>query len=190
LGDPGEVEKDVIRVVADGLQGLLRLSVDVLELAPIPADAFIASRGQYNAMILLKHLVERHLNGYTKILGLTCRDITNPILTYVFGEGYMGGSAAVMSCLRLRTDPNGRPASREAFLERVVKVAVHEIGHTFSIPHCQEGRCVMRASNGLLELDEKLNYLCGYCELFLSEEVAKILAEQPEEPVCREMGRH
>ena len=188
LGEVGEVEEDVIRVVADGLQGLLRMPVDVLECVPIPDEAFLESRGQYNAMVLLKHLAEHHSGGYLKILGITSRDITNPILTYVFGEAYMGGCAAVMSSLRLRTDPGGKPVSREDFLERVVKVAIHEMGHTFNIPHCHEGRCVMRASNGLFELDEKLNYLCGYCEFFLAEALTKILADIREEPAQQELA--
>ena len=33
----------------------------------------------------------------------------------------------------------------------------------------------MRASNSLKELDEKLNYLCNYCELFLFEAVAEAM---------------
>ena len=133
LGEVAEIEEDVVRIVADGLQGLLRLRVDVLPCTPIPEESFLRARGQYNAMALLKHLAEQHLDNYLKILGLASRDITTPILTYVFGEAYMGGSAAVMSSFRLRTDPSGNLISREDFLERVVKVAIHEIGHTFNV---------------------------------------------------------
>jgi archaemetzincin len=140
-------------------------------------------------MALLKHLSEQHSNSYLKVLGLVSRDITSPILTYVFGEAYMGGSAAVMSSFRLRTDPSGNLISREDFLERIVKVAVHEIGHTFDIPHCHQGRCVMRASNGLIELDEKLNYLCDYCEFFLAESLTKVLTSMREELSHRKLAQ-
>ncbi|MBI5572672.1 MAG: archaemetzincin family Zn-dependent metalloprotease [Desulfomonile tiedjei] len=163
----GKVGPDVIRVVSDSLQGILRVPVDVEEETIIPQDAFMEGRNQYNAMTVIKFLANDRPHKSLKVLGVTQKDLCNPILTYVFGEAYMGGSAAVMSCHRLYTDQTGEPVSREQFLDRVVKVALHEIGHTFNIAHCHTDRCVMRASNSLMDLDSKLNYLCPYCELFL-----------------------
>lgn len=176
----GRVGHDVVRVVSDSLQGILRIPVDVEDPILLPQEAFMESRNQYNAMAIIKHLANDHSHHSLKVLGLTNKDLCNPILSYVFGEAYMGGSAAVMSCSRLYTQPDGEPVSREQFLDRVVKVALHEIGHTFNVPHCHTGRCVMRASNSLAELDAKLNYLCDYCELFLFEALKKALAEQGE----------
>jgi len=169
----GKVAHDVLRVVADSLQGILRLPVDLLEATPLPQYTFMEARNQYNAMAIIKFLDKEFPHKSLKILGVTERDLCNPILTYVFGEAYMGGRAAVMSTARLRQGENGEQALRELFLERVVKVALHELGHTFNIPHCHADRCVMRASNGLLDLDEKLNYVCDYCELLLLEAVEK-----------------
>lgn len=180
----GGVGRDVLRVVADSVQGLLRLPVDLLEGMDLPKGAFLPSRNQYNAMALIKYLNENHSHGGLKVLGVTERDITNPILTYVFGEAYMNGPTAVLSCCRLRLGPKGDPVPREQFLDRVVKVAIHEIGHTFNIPHCHTDRCVMRASNNIPELDDKLNYLCGYCELFLAESLTNALKE-PDEAASR-----
>ncbi len=175
----GAVDEDVLRVVADSIQGLLRLPVDVLHSVPLPRETFMESRNQYNAMAILKYLDENHSHNSLKTLAVTPRDLSNPILTYVYGEAYMGGSAAVMSCARLTLGTHGKLVSREQFLDRVVKVAIHEIGHTFSIPHCHTGRCVMRASNNLLELDEKLNYLCSYCEVFLFDSLSQALKNDP-----------
>jgi archaemetzincin len=142
---------------------------------------FLASRNQYNAMAIIKYLDANYADGALKTLGVTAKDIANPILTHVFGEAYMDGRTAVMSSFRLGMNPGGKPVSREQFLERVVKVAIHEIGHTFNIPHCHQDRCVMRASNGLMELDDKLNYLCSYCELFLTEALTAALKRPDEE---------
>jgi archaemetzincin len=165
----GRVEEDVLRVVADSLQGILLVPVDVWGAMPIPEEAFMRARNQYNAMAIIKYLAENHSDSSLKVLGIMGKDICNPIITYVFGEAYMGGRAAVMSSARLGATSSGEPVSREQFLDRVVKVALHEIGHTFNIPHCHTGRCVMRASNNLVELDDKLNYLCDYCGIFLSD---------------------
>jgi archaemetzincin len=167
----GKVAHDVLRVVADGLQGVLRLPVDILDAEPLPPESFMEPRNQYNAMVVMKQLAHCLPKDALKILGVTNKDLCNPILTHVFGEAYMGGAAAVLSFFRLHQGDGSEFAARELFLDRVVKVALHEIGHTFGLPHCHAGRCVMRASNNLAELDNKLNYLCDYCELFLFEAV-------------------
>ncbi|MBI4965381.1 MAG: archaemetzincin family Zn-dependent metalloprotease [Desulfomonile tiedjei] len=173
----GRVREDILRVVADGLQGILRLPVDLRDPIAVPEDAFMESRNQYNAMALIKYLDRELSHNSLKILGITANDICNPILTYVFGEAYMGGRSAVMSSARLKAGLLGEPVSREQFLDRVVKVAIHEIGHTFNLRHCHTDRCVMRASNTLLELDEKLNYLCDYCEIFLFDSLREALKD-------------
>jgi archaemetzincin len=157
------------------------LPVDLLEPEPLPAETFMEARHQYNAMAIIRHLNNNHSRKALKVLGVTKKDLCNPILTYVFGEAYMGGSAAVFSCYRLYLGPNAEFVSRELFLERVAKVALHEIGHTFNLPHCHTGRCVMRASNTLAELDDKLNYLCNYCELFLFEALQDALKGKAQE---------
>jgi len=166
-----------LRVVADSLQGILRVPVDLREPIVLPEDTFMETRNQYNAMALIKYLNSGMADNSLRILGITAKDICNPILTYVFGEAYMGGRSAVMSSARLKAGLLGEPVSREHFLERVVKVAIHEIGHTFNLRHCHTDRCVMRASNTLAELDEKLNYLCDYCEIFLFDSLRQALRE-------------
>ncbi len=171
----------MLHVVSDSLQGILRLPVDLHDVVPIPEDTFMESRDQYNAMAIIKHLDKELSPDSLKILGITRLDICNPILTYVFGEAYMGGRSAVMSSARLGVGDRGLPVSREHFLDRVVKVAIHEIGHTFGVPHCHTDRCVMRASNNIPDLDVKLNYLCTYCELFLQESLTKSLKHLEDE---------
>jgi archaemetzincin len=171
----GRMGPDVVRVVSDSLQGTLRLPINLGQPVPLPQTAFMESRNQYNSMSVIKYLAEEHSSGGLKVLGITNKDLCTPILTYVFGEAYMGGEAAVVSCYRLYRGQSGEPVSTNHFLDRLVKVALHEVGHTFNVPHCHTGRCVMRASNNLKELDEKLNYLCNYCELFLFEAVAEAM---------------
>ncbi len=171
----GRMGVDVVRFVSDSLQGILRLPINLAQPVPLPQSSFMESRNQYNSMTVIKYLAENQSSGRLKVLGITNKDLCTPILTYVFGEAYMGGEAAVISCFRLYRGQSGEPVSTDHFLDRVVKVALHEIGHTFNVPHCHTGRCVMRASNSLKELDEKLNYLCNYCELFLFDAVAEAM---------------
>src|SRR4030042_750675 len=85
----GKVEEDVLRVVADSLQGILRLPVDVWRAIPIPEDAYMRGRKQYNAMAIIRYLAENHSGASLKVLGIMDKDICNPIITYVFGEANM-----------------------------------------------------------------------------------------------------
>lgn len=171
----GKVAEDLLKVVGDSVQALTKLPVDVMEAVPLPQDAYMVAREQYNVMKLLKWLTNNHVGASLKILGVTAVDITNPILTHVFGEAYMDGPAAIMSYARLRQGPGNEPIARDKFLDRAVKVAVHEIGHTFNIPHCHHDRCVMKGSYNVRELDAKLNYLCDYCGMFLADSLTRAL---------------
>ncbi len=171
----GKVAEDLLKVVGDSVQALTKLPVDVMEAVQLPQEAYMAAREQYNVMKLLKWIVNEHVGHSLKILGITAVDITNPILTHVFGEAYMDGQAAIMSYARLRQGFGNEPVAREKLLDRAVKVAVHEIGHTFNIPHCHNDRCVMKGSYNVKELDGKLNYLCDYCGMFLADSLTRAL---------------
>jgi archaemetzincin len=182
----GEPARDVLAVVSDSIQAMLRIPVDVLSPIPLPDHAYMAAREQYNAMAVIKYLATLHTESYIKLLGITGQDICNPIVTYVYGEAYMNGRAAVMSYARLSPGTRGTMVPREVQLERAVKVALHEIGHTFNLAHCLTDRCVMKASHNILQLDEKLNYLCDYCEAFLADSLTKTLTALSEQPAKTE----
>jgi archaemetzincin len=47
--------------------------------------------------------------------------------------------------------------------ERLVKEAVHELGHTFGLRHCDDWRCVMTSSHGVERLDVKSAEFCFLC---------------------------
>ena len=76
-----KVDEDVLRVVADSVQGLLRLPVDLLDPVPLPRDTFMEARNQYNAMAILKYLDQNHSHNALKTLAVTRYDLCNPILT-------------------------------------------------------------------------------------------------------------
>ena len=47
--------------------------------------------------------------------------------------------------------------------ERLVKEAVHELGHTFGLRHCDDWRCVMTSSHAVERLDVKDAGFCLPC---------------------------
>jgi archaemetzincin len=48
---------------------------------------------------------------------------------------------------------------------RVVKEAVHEVGHTYGLVHCATLACVMSRSPGLRSVDLKSDRLCAECRV-------------------------
>jgi archaemetzincin len=50
------------------------------------------------------------------------------------------------------------------FQKRALTEAVHELGHTCSLPHCENRRCVMFFSNTLQDTDRKHSTFCRQCQ--------------------------
>ena len=75
----------------------------------------------------------------------------------------MGGPCALVSAHRLRQELYGLPADPRLFRQRVIKEAVHELGHTVSLTHCDDYRCAMASSHAVEWIDLKESTLCTTC---------------------------
>ncbi|MFH2006172.1 MAG: archaemetzincin family Zn-dependent metalloprotease [bacterium] len=128
-----------------------------------PELAFDRSRGQYNSTILLAQLLDESHEAAGRVLGVTSVDLFIPVLTYVFGEAQLDGRAAMISTFRLRSEIYGLPASPALLLDRSIKEAIHELGHTFGLLHCQAPECVMRSSTYVEDIDLKSDHFCPRC---------------------------
>jgi archaemetzincin len=130
---------------------------------PIPPGSLEAGRNQHSSTKILKELLREVPEDAGKLLGITGVDLCIPILTYVFGEAQLGGTAAVVSLARLRQEFHGSVPDRPLFLERVRKESLHELGHTFGLIHCRSRDCVMHLSNTVVDVDAKGRNFCTYC---------------------------
>lgn len=135
--------------------------------------AFHFSRDQYHSTSILKALDQAAPSKYLKILAVTDVDLFIPILTHVFGEAQMGGRAAMISIYRL-ADGSNSPESRSFFLQRVLKEALHELGHTFQLKHCPDSACIMHYCRSLKDVDNKSQHFCRYCRILLDEEIERL----------------
>ncbi len=113
-------------------------------------DAPHAKRGQFHADALLGLALSAE-----RVLAITDVDLYAGDLNFVFGIAQPSGKACVISLFRLYLD-----ADEEQFRGRVLKEAVHELGHTFSLGHCADPGCVMWFSNTLEETDRKGSAYC------------------------------
>jgi len=131
---------------------------------------FDPSRGQYNSSLILQQLIMNPPPDADKMLGVLDVDLFIPILTFVFGEAQLKGIGAVVSTQRLQNRFYGLPENREVTSERLLKEAVHELGHTFGLVHCSQSKCVMNSSTYAENIDQKSAELCPLCQKSIKAE--------------------
>ncbi len=146
----GKVSPDLLDDVEASLRDHLQVEVRRLDTLKLPRSAWYAPRKRWRADVLLDFLLEQIPDApkTTRILGLTESDISTtkaPFVDWgVFGLGYAPGQAAVVSAYRLKKKAKDRAHVRF----RVSNTAVHEVGHTFGLQHCEEARCPMQDAEG------------------------------------------
>jgi len=143
-------------------------------------DVFDPNRVQYNSSLILQQLIMKPPLNAEKILGVLDVDLFIPILTFVFGEAQLKGIGAVVSAHRLHNRFYGLPEQRKLTTDRLLKEAVHELGHTFGLIHCLQVRCVMNASTYVENIDQKSAEFCPLCQ--------KAIQAQKRGPVNRMLG--
>jgi len=160
----GTVDMSVVSGVQKGLCRVFpEVDCVILEdTLPFPQDAYNVRRRQYySSRVLAKMRSYVPSFDVNRVLGITEVDLYVPRLNFVFGEAECPGRVAIISLHRLKPDFYGKPADRELFVERSVKEAVHEVGHTLGLGHCHNPECIMFFSNSILDTDHKR---LGFCE--------------------------
>jgi archaemetzincin len=158
------------------LLGALRRQTEQVFRVPVrawlghdrPIDSFDARRQQHSSTRILRWLIESRPTHSTKVVGITDVDLFIPILTFVYGEAQLGGTAAVVSTARLLSDNGFRPDGKQ-LTSRLMKECIHELGHTFGLLHCAAPTCVMARSVSLAQVDAKAPELCHDCRIRYAE---------------------
>ena len=158
-----QVGADLLGDLAAGLAPVFRMPCQVRPERLDVAFARDRQRNQYHSTAILQAMLPVTEPG-ARLLAVTSLDLYVPVLTFVFGEAQLSGRCAVVSLHRLREEFYGLPAREDLMRERLVKEAVHELGHTFGLRHCDDWRCVMTSSHGVERLDVKGAEFCSTCE--------------------------
>ncbi len=124
---------------------------------------FDLKRLQYNSSQILLQMISSPPPDAVKILGVVNVDLFIPILTFVFGEAQLRGIGSVVSLHRLTNKFYGIPDDKEILTERLVKEAIHELGHNFGLVHCSNQECVMKSSTYVEDIDLKSSEMCDRC---------------------------
>ncbi len=125
-----------------------------------PASAYYGPRNRYKADSLIVFLSENTPGKHVSI-GVTNRDISssNPSVDDwgVMGLSFIPGNACVISSFRL---------NKSNLADQLFKVAIHELGHTQGLYHCENLSCFMRDAKGKNTTEQEKGF-CGKCKAFL-----------------------
>ena len=159
----GEIGSSLLEELRRGLGAEFRSRCEILPRRLDPEFAFHSQRRQYHSTEILREMEKSAPQDSWRLLGVTTHDLYMPILTFVFGEAQLNNTCAVVSSHRLRQEFYGLPASPDRLRERLLKEAVHELGHTFGLTHCRDYDCVMAASHAVERIDLKGSHFCAAC---------------------------
>jgi archaemetzincin len=119
---------------------------------------------QFDSIHIIQRVLPKRVPGdAAALLALTATDLwPGNDWNYVFGQGSLGFPTGVWSMNRLGNA--AIESERNLVLHRMIKIATHETGHLFGVPHCTAYECGMNGSNSLAETDRHPLAFCPECE--------------------------
>ena len=163
----GQFPRDLLEKTAEAIIEEFYCPVNIRDGRLDMGEFFDAGRRQYDANALLRQVQSMSFPDSDKTLGVFSVDLFIPILTFIFGQAFLDGSAAITSIYRLNNERYGMPANNQLLTERLIKESIHELGHAFGLIHCRDPLCVMRSSTYVEDIDQKSRHLCANCRMVL-----------------------
>jgi len=159
----GYIEKNLLEKTAEAVIREFQCSVSIREGHLDLSEFYDPTRRQYNGNALLKVVDSLSIPDSLKTLGIFNVDLFIPILTFIFGQAFLGGSSGIASIYRLSNKRYGIIGNDRFLSDRCTKEVIHELGHTFGLIHCPNPTCVMRSSTYVEDIDQKNQNLCAKC---------------------------
>jgi len=167
-----------VETITSALSDVYGIQVVVLPEIEMPEGSFINVKSpRYRADSIIAWLRDHKAADIDCVIGITHHDISttkrkadgtvkDPAFKYqdwgVFGLGYRPGASCLVSSFRLRY------AQEAVYLDRLRKVAVHEIGHNQGLGHCSSTDCVMQdAAESISTIDGVELNLCEACSAYV-----------------------
>ena len=90
-------EEQLLKKLAKPIKQQFQCTTKITNAKITIDDCFNAERQQYSANCMLQRLVEIDSSNDSIIVGITELDLYVPVLTFIFGQAYLNGNAAIVS---------------------------------------------------------------------------------------------
>jgi archaemetzincin len=161
----GKIDNKILIWIKPKLEEIFNCDVEIETNLALPHYAYTEKRKQYNSSLILENI--NTPKNFNKMLLIIDNDLYAEGLNFVFGEAYPLKKIAMISLARLRQSFYGLKEDKNIFYERILKEAVHELGHLYRLKHCPNPNCVMHFSNTILDTDRKSYNFCPKCRKLL-----------------------
>ena len=169
----GDLSPELVETVAREIERVFGFATETGAILEDISFAMDPNRQQHHSTLILDRLAAAKPENCLRVLAITLVDLFIPILTHVYGEAQLGGAASIVSTFRLSGSGSAMDISPK-FIERIVKEAIHELGHTFNLRHCPEHTCIMHYCRNEEDVDRKSNELCRYCRVMVDDEIKRL----------------
>ena len=184
-----DISRNILKYLKKNIAPVFKRNVIISKHIIIPSTLFNDDKKQYDGRRLLKFLTENITLKEVKDINLAIfdRDLYKGNLDYVFSLASPFPKIAVISIMRmhphfnedyflkgLKKRKSGKfpllmqklnSAEKKLYYERILKEAVHGIGHTFGLLHCNSTNCIMYPSIASEDIDSKDIVFCRACRL-------------------------
>jgi archaemetzincin len=167
----GTIEIALLRDLRAAIAEILPVACEILPFDLDPAPAYHAERQQFYSSEILQRMQSLVRPRDWRFLAVANVDLYIPILQYVFGEAQIGGPCAVVSTFRLRQEFYGLQADSLLLNQRLLKEALHELGHTLDLRHCPDYRCAMASAHAVEWIDLRDSGFCDACRSQLESRI-------------------
>lgn len=158
-----DMQPDIIDALTKALQTGFDRKIDVKFQLGSLRYAYDPSRDQYISPKILARLNRIKKPPGDRIIAVADVDMYSPGYDFIYGEADVNAGTATLATKRLQFESNGSVSLAEVTRTRIVREALHEVGHLFGLIHCSRSDCVMRTCTCQEEVDAANGGFCPAC---------------------------
>jgi archaemetzincin len=155
----GDIEDKYVLLVKKSIESFYHYPCRIEPKAPLTKNLLAISKTRYDAPKILAAFNDHNYKIIITRQDIAHRKDDDPEYG-ILGLGYRPGTTCVISTFRMRGN-----VSEEKFIERLEKVALHEIGHNLGLQHCTaNAQCLMNDAKGSIrQVDREQKEMCPSC---------------------------